>query len=64
MSLLTMIFWVCGLNDKGILYYFCEGKGRPSESFQTALKGVGIKKGRGAFGHTQTHTHQEERKII
>ena len=22
-SLLTMMFWVCGLNDKGILYYFC-----------------------------------------
>ena len=32
------------------------GKERPSESFQTALKGVGIKK-RGWLSATPKHTH-------
>jgi len=41
-----------------------EGEGGVVKFSGGGLKGGRYKKKGVAFGHTQTHTHQEERKII
>ena len=42
-----------------------KGKERPSESFQTALKGVGIKKKGGGFRpHPNTHTSRGKKNHL
>jgi len=54
------------LNDKGILYYFCERKGKgPCEVFYRAERGGGEKKKGGGFRpHPNTHTSRGKKNHL
>ena len=60
---------LCGLLEEGAHGKSPKCLGGNLGDFGEFCKGLGLKEGRYkkkgvAFGHTQTHTHQEERKII